>query len=93
MQAIAITATGGPEVLTPTESPDPTPGDGQLLVRVAAAGVNYIDTYFRTGTYPVELPYVVGQEGTGEVLGCGAGVEEFAVGDRVAWCTAPGSPI
>jgi len=91
MQAIAITATGGPEVLTPTELPDPTPGDGQLLVRVAAAGVNYIDTYFRTGTYPVELPYVVGQEGTGEVLGCGAGVEEFTVGDRVAWCTAPGS--
>jgi len=91
MQAIAITATGGPDVLTVAQRPDPTAGDGELLVRVAAAGVNYIDTYFRTGTYPVELPYVLGQEGTGEVLACGAGVEEFTVGDRIAWCTAPGS--
>ncbi|MEO9223109.1 MAG: quinone oxidoreductase [Mycobacteriaceae bacterium] len=91
MQTIAITATGGPEVLTSTERPDPTVGPGQLLVRVAAAGVNYIDTYYRTGAYPAELPFVPGLEGVGEVLDCGPDVEEFTVGDRVAWCTTFGS--
>ena len=91
MQTIAITATGGPEVLTSTEQPDPTVGPGQLLVRVAAAGVNYIDTYYRTGAYPAELPVVPGLEGVGEVLDCGEDVEEFTVGDRVAWCTTSGS--
>ncbi|MGZ4558298.1 MAG: quinone oxidoreductase family protein [Mycobacteriaceae bacterium] len=91
MQAIQITANGGPEVLVPTELPEPTVGDGQLLVRVAAAGVNYIDTYFRSGAYPVELPCVLGQEGAGEVLACGRGVDGFSVGDRVAWCASPGS--
>ena len=91
MQAINITATGGPEVLTTTDLADPSAGPGELLVRVAAAGVNYIDTYYRTGAYPTALPFVPGQEGVGEVLDTGPGVEEFAVGDRVAWCAAPGS--
>ncbi len=91
MQTIAITATGGPEVLTTSERPDPTVGPGQLLVRVAAAGVNYIDTYYRTGAYPAELPFVPGLEGVGEVLDSGDDVEEFTVGDRVAWCTTFGS--
>ena len=91
MQAIVITAHGGPDVLDSSEVPEPTAGEGELLVRVAAAGVNYIDTYFRTGSYPVELPYVPGQEGTGEVVALGPGVDGFSVGQRVAWCAAPGS--
>ena len=91
MQAIVITAHGGPDVLDSSEVPEPTAGEGELLVRVAAAGVNYIDTYFRTGSYPVELPYVPGQEGTGEVAALGPGVDGFSVGQRVAWCAAPGS--
>lgn len=91
MQAIVITANGGPEVLVPAERPAPTAADGQLLVEVAASGVNYIDTYFRTGAYPVELPYVPGQEGVGHVRAVGPGVDEFSIGDRVAWCACPGS--
>ncbi len=91
MQAIVITAHGGPDVLDSSEVPEPTAGEGELLVRVAAAGVNYIDTYFRTGSYPVELPYVPGQEGTGEVVALGPGVDGFSVGQRVAWCAAQGS--
>ncbi len=91
MQAIVMTAHGGPDVLESSEVPEPTAGEGELLVRLAAAGVNYIDTYFRTGSYPVELPYVPGQEGTGEVAALGPGVDGFSVGQRVAWCAAPGS--
>ncbi|WP_127783110.1 quinone oxidoreductase [Rhodococcus sp. X156] len=91
MRAIQITATGGPEVLVPTTVAEPVPGPGELLVSVAAAGVNYIDTYYRTGQYPVELPSVPGLEGAGVVQALGADVTDFAVGDRVAWCSAPGS--
>ena len=91
MRAIQISRTGGPDVLTPVELPDPEPGPGQLLVDVAAAGVNYIDTYQRDGTYPMPLPYVPGLEGAGRVRAVGAGVTEFAVGDRVAWAEALGS--
>ena len=75
MRAIQITESGGPEVLTPTELPDPTPGPGELLVEVAAAGVNYIDTYQRQGIYPMSLPYVPGLEGTGRVRALGEGVD------------------
>ncbi len=91
MRAIQITESGGPEVLTPTELPDPTPGPSELLVEVAAAGVNYIDCYQRQGIYPMSLPYVPGLEGTGRVRALGEGVTEFAVGDRVAWAEPPGS--
>jgi NADPH2:quinone reductase len=91
MRAIQISTTGGPEVLTPTELPDPEPGPGELLVDVAAAGVNFIDIYQRNGTYPMPLPYVPGLEGAGRVLALGAGVTEFAAGDRVAWSEALGS--
>lgn len=91
MRAIRITATGGPEVLTPADVPDPRPGPGELLVDVAVAGVNFIDTYQRRGVYPVELPFVPGQEGTGRVAALGpAGTDGFAVGDRVVWANVAG---
>jgi NADPH2:quinone reductase len=91
VRAIQITEAGGPDVLAPTELPDPTAGPGQLLVEVAAAGVNFIDTYQREGIYPMQLPYVPGLEGAGRVRAVGDGVTEFAVGDRVAWADALGS--
>ena len=91
MRAIEVTRFGGPDVLVPAELPDPTPGPGQLLVRTDAIGVNYIDTYFRTGLYATELPYVPGSEGTGRVEAVGPGTTEFAVGDRVCWAAAAGS--
>ena len=90
MRAIQITESGGPEVLIPTELPDPTPGPGELLVEVAVAGVNYIDTYQRQGIYPMQLPFVPGMEGAGRVREVGAGVTGFASGDRVAWANTLG---
>ena len=91
MRAVVVDETGGPEVLRYTDVPDPVPGDTDLLVRVDAAGINFIDTYFRSGAYPRNLPYIVGDEGSGVVEAVGTAVTEFAVGDRVAWCAAPGS--
>ncbi|MFC8043137.1 quinone oxidoreductase family protein [Nocardia sp. NPDC057353] len=91
MRAIQVTENGGPEVLRHADLPDPQPGPGDLLVRTAAIGVNFIDTYIRTGRYPVSLPYVPGAEGTGEVVAVGAEVTEFAEGDIVVWADAPGS--
>jgi NADPH2:quinone reductase len=91
MRAITVTEFGGPEVLQPTDLPDPTPGENDVLVRTDAVGVNYIDTYFRTGAYAVDLPYVAGSEGSGVIVAVGAAVRDFAVGDRVAWCAAPSS--
>jgi NADPH2:quinone reductase len=83
--AILVKALGGPEVLEYGEIERPSPGPGELLVEVSAAGVNYIDTYHRRGIYPREVPFVLGQEGAGTVLEVGPGVSDFAVGDRVAW--------
>ena len=92
MRAIQIEQTGGPEVLKFVTLPDPTPGAGQVLVRIEAGGVNFIDTYFREGRYAAPLPYTLGQEAAGTVLQLGEGVIDVKVGDRVAWCgTAPGS--
>ncbi len=91
MWCIQITQQGGPEVLTWTELPDPTAGPGQVVVDVAAAGLNYIDTYQRTGLYQVALPMVLGLEGAGTVIEVGDGVTRFAVGDLIAWATNPGS--
>jgi NADPH2:quinone reductase len=91
VRAIQITECGGPEVLIPTELPDPTPGPGELLVEVAVAGVNYIDTYQRQGIYSMALPFVPGMEGAGRVREVGPGVTEFAAGDRVAWANPLGS--
>jgi NADPH:quinone reductase len=91
VQAIQVPRTGGPEVLELVELPEPRPGEGELLVELAAAGVNYIDTYYRSGLYPMPTPFVCGLEGAGRVIAVGPGVADFAVGDRVAWKTAPGS--
>ncbi|MGH8966426.1 MAG: quinone oxidoreductase family protein, partial [Actinomycetes bacterium] len=88
---IQISSAGGPDVLTQVELPDPEAGPGTLLVEVAAAGVNYIDTYQRQGIYPMSLPYVPGLEGAGRVRSVGADVSGFAVGDRVAWSENLGS--
>lgn len=85
MRAIRALSPGGPEVLSFDELPDPEPGPGQVVVRAAAAGVNFIDTYRRSGRYPVPFPHVVGAEGAGVVAAVGAGVTEVAVDDRVAW--------
>jgi len=88
-----VRRTGGPEVLEAAEVPDPQPGPGQLLVDVAAAGVNFMDIYQREGRPPYSpgLPYVPGAEGAGTVLTAGLDVTGFAAGDRVAWTGVPGS--
>lgn len=91
MKGIQIDTTGGPEVMQWRDLPDPAAGDGRLVVETAAAGLNFIDTYQRSGLYAVELPYVLGLEGAGTVIEVGAGVSGYAVGDRVAWATCPGS--
>ena len=91
MWGIQMDRTGGPEVLEWRELPDPTPAAGQVVVEVAAAGLNFIDTYQRSGLYPVALPYTLGLEGAGTVVAVGAGVSSLAVGNRVAWPAATGS--
>lgn len=83
--AVRIHSTGGPEVLEPEEIDIGAPGPGELLVDVAAAGVNYIDTYHRSGLYKLDLPVTLGIEGAGTVSAVGEGVRQFAPGDRVAW--------
>ncbi|HZQ42937.1 MAG TPA: quinone oxidoreductase [Acidobacteriaceae bacterium] len=85
MRAIQVKKTGGPEVLELVEIPRPEPKTGEVLVRIAASGVNFIDTYLREGRYPAELPFVPGQEAAGVVEKLGEGVTGFAVGDHVAW--------
>ncbi|TQC49312.1 quinone oxidoreductase [Rhodococcus sp. WS4] len=91
MRAIQVSRLGGPDVLEPAEVPEPRIGATDLLVRTDAIGINFIDTYFRTGLYPRPLPYVPGDEGSGVVEAVGSDVTGFAAGDRVAWCSAPGS--
>lgn len=89
--AIQISRTGGPEVLDPADVEVGDPGPGEAVVDVAAAGVNFIDIYYRTGTYAAELPLVVGKEGAGRVVAVGPDVTDVAVGDRVAWSDVTGS--
>jgi NADPH2:quinone reductase len=93
MRAIVVRRTGGPEVLEAADVPDPQPGPGQLLVDVAAAGVNFMDIYQCEGRppYSPELPFVPGAEGAGTVAAAGPGVTAFAPGDRVAWTVGPAS--
>ena len=91
MRAIRIDAFGGPEVLRLADVPDPVPGNGEIVVRCEASGINYLDTYHRTGLYPNPLPFVPGMEGAGVVTAVGPEVTLFRVGDRVAWTSAIGS--
>jgi NADPH2:quinone reductase len=91
MQVVRIQQQGGPEVMHVEEVPTPEPGQGQVRVRVAAAGVNFIDIYHRSGQYKVPLPYVLGVEGAGTVDALGQGVSDVKVGDGVAWAGIPGS--
>ena len=82
---IQINETGGPEVLTKVSTEPREPGPGEALVRQSAIGLNFIDTYFRTGLYPAKLPYTPGQEGAGTVEAVGEGVDNLKIGDRVAY--------
>lgn len=91
MKAIQISQFGGPEVLKLHDIPIGKPGQGQALVRVKAAGINFIDIYQRRGTYPVPLPYTPGLEGSGIVEAVGEGVKNVKPGDRVAYVHEPGS--
>jgi NADPH2:quinone reductase len=91
MRAIRVHEFGGPEAMRLEELPTPKPGDGQALVRIEAAGLNYIDTYQRTGAYKNPLPYGLGLEGAGVVEAVGPGVTTVRAGDRVAWTGVPGS--
>lgn len=85
MQKIDVAAPGGAEKLQYVSSDTPAAGPGQVLVRTAAIGVNFIDTYIRSGVYPTEFPWTPGQEGAGEVIEVGEGVSNVAAGDQVAW--------
>jgi NADPH2:quinone reductase len=91
MKAIVVKEHGGPEVLSYENVPDPEPGPGEARVRLAAAGVNFIDIYQRTGLYPIEPPFTLGQEGAGEVDAVGEGVEDLSVGDHVAFAGVMGA--
>ena len=96
MQAIQITETGGPEKMQRVELGLPEPGPGQALLRIEASGVNFIDTYHRSGLYPVPFPFTLGVEAAGTIEALG-GLEQgeadaaFAIADRVAWTGVPGS--
>lgn len=89
MRAIQIDATGGPEVLKLVDIPAPEPRPGQILVRNQAIGLNFIDTYHRSGLYPLKLPSGLGMEGAGVVEAVGEGVTRFSVGDPAAYASGP----
>lgn len=97
VKAITIERYGGPEVLQKRDLPIPNPGAGEVLVRVACAGINFMDIHTREGkyaasrTYPVPLPCTLGMEGAGEIVALGHGVDRLTLGDRVAWCICWGS--
>ncbi len=93
MKAIVMTGIGGTDRLQSVDLPDPVPGEGQVLIQVAAAGVNFMDIGVRQGMAWTDVPNpkVLGVEGAGRVLATGPGVEDFAPGQRVAWVYAPGS--
>jgi NADPH2:quinone reductase len=91
MHAIEVAQTGGPEVLNYVEKDAPSAGPGQVLIKAEAIGVNFIDTYFRSGQYPRELPFVSGSEVCGTVAAVGEDVAALAVGDRVVTANAVGA--
>ena len=91
MHAIEVAQTGGPEVLRYVEKPKPAPGPGEVLIEADAIGVNYIDTYFRSGLYPREVPFVLGTEVCGTVAAVGDDVAAIKPGDRVVTANAAGA--
>ena len=91
MQAIQVSQTGGPEVLTSVDLPVPTPKPDEALVNIKAAGINFIDVYIREGRYPTPLPFVSGQEAAGVVTEVGSEVTTLQPGDRVAYTSVLGS--
>jgi len=91
MKAIRVHTPGGPEALRLEDVPQPAPGSGEVLVKVEAAGVNFIDVYQRTGHYKVPVPFTLGQEAAGTVAAVGVGVAEPNVGDRVAYTAILGA--
>ena len=91
MKAVFVEQPGGPEQLKYADLPKPTPKSGEALVKIAAAGVNFIDIYFRTGLYKADPPILLGNEGAGTVEAVGPNVTEVAVGDRVAYAMARGA--
>ncbi len=90
-RAVLVRQTGGPEVLELADVAVGEPGEGEVGIAIAAAGVNYIDTYHRSGIYPMETPFGLGIEGAGRITAVGPGVTDFTVGDRVAWTDGRGS--
>ena len=90
MKAIRVHETGDVSVLRYEEAPMPEPKEGEVRIKVAAAGLNFIDTYHRMGWYPLPRPFILGQEAAGVVESVGAGVSDFQPGDRVAYCMAQG---
>ncbi|HEV7744655.1 MAG TPA: quinone oxidoreductase [Pyrinomonadaceae bacterium] len=91
MKAIQVARVGGPEVLTLVDVPVPDPKPNEALVQISAAGVNFIDVYFREGRYPAPLPFVDGQEAAGIVVAVGPDVTTLRLGDRVGYTSALGS--
>src|SRR3954471_10754595 len=91
MRAITVETTGGPEAMALADVPDPVPGPGQILIKVAAAGVNFIDIYHRVGRYPQPLPFTPGSEAAGTVVALGEGVTDLEVGQLVASSDVKGS--
>jgi NADPH:quinone reductase len=91
MKAIQVKKTGGPEALELVDIPVPQAKPNEAVVKVAGAGVNFIDAYQREGRYPVPVPFVIGQEGAGTVSAVGAEVKTVKEGDRVAWAGVMGS--
>ena len=91
MNAIQVSTVGGPEVLTVVDLPLPTPKPNEAVVKINAAGVNFIDVYFREGRYPAPLPFVVGMEAAGVVTAVGSAATDVKPGDRVAYTGVLGS--
>ena len=91
MHAIEVAEHGGPEVPNYVDRPQPSPGPGEVLIKAEAIGVNFVDTYFRSGLYPHDLPFILGAEVAGTVAAVGDGVTSFHVDDRVASADAVGA--